>query len=50
MAAMKSYGNAIGLLFGVAMLAGCASTQVTQQTPLTAPGSRVQIRSGCMTS
>jgi hypothetical protein len=35
---MKSYANAIGLLFGVAMLAGCASTKVTEQTPLTAPG------------
>ena len=37
-ATMKSYANAIGLLFGVAMLAGCASTTVTQQTPMTAPG------------
>ncbi len=38
MAAMKSYANAIGLLFGVAMLAGCASSKVTEQTPMTAPG------------
>ena len=38
MAAMKSYANAIGFLFGMAMLAGCASTQVNQQTPTTAPG------------
>jgi len=38
MAAMKSYANAIGLLFGLAMLAGCASTKVTEQTPMTAPG------------
>ena len=35
---MKFYSKVIGLLFGLAMLAGCASTQVTQQTPLTAPG------------
>src|SRR6266481_6438052 len=38
MAAMKFYANAIGLLFGVAMLASCASTKVTEQTPLSAPG------------
>jgi hypothetical protein len=38
MAAMKSYASAIGLLFGLAMLAVCASTKVTEQTPLTAPG------------
>jgi hypothetical protein len=38
MAAMKSYSVAIGLLFGLAMLSGCASTKVTQQTPMTAPG------------
>jgi hypothetical protein len=38
MRVMKSYANAIGLLFGVAMLAGCASTKVTEQTPMTAPG------------
>ena len=38
MMVVKYYANAIGLLFGVAMLAGCASTNVTQQTPLTAPG------------
>ena len=38
MAAMKSYANAIWLLFGVATLAGCASTNVNQQTPMTAPG------------
>src|SRR5208283_2352839 len=38
LAVMKSCANAIGLLLGVAMLAGCASTNVTQQTPLTAPG------------
>jgi hypothetical protein len=37
-AAMKSYVNVIGLLLGVAMLAGCASTKVVEQTPLTAPG------------
>src|SRR5580692_4254925 len=37
MAAMKSYANAIGIFFWVAMLAGCASTNVTQQTPMTAP-------------
>ena len=35
---MKSYANAIGLLVGVAMLAGCASTNVTQQTRMTARG------------
>lgn len=38
MVAMKSYANAIGLLVGVAILAGCASTSVNQQTPMTAPG------------
>ena len=38
MAAMKSYANAIGLLVAVAVLAGCASTNVNQQTPMTAPG------------
>ena len=38
MALMKFYAKAIGLLFVVAMLAGCASTNVTQQTPMTAPG------------
>jgi len=35
---MKSYANAIGLIFVVVMLAGCASTSVTEQTPMTAPG------------
>ena len=38
MAVMKFYPKAIGLLLVVAMLAGCASTNVTQQTPMTAPG------------
>jgi hypothetical protein len=38
MAAMKSYSITVGFLFGLAMLAGCASTKVTQQTPMTAPG------------
>ncbi len=38
MATMKSYANAIGLLLGVAMLAACASTKVTEQTQMTAPG------------
>jgi len=38
MAVMKFYAKAIGLLLVVAMLAGCASTNVTQQTPMTAPG------------
>ena len=38
MAVMKSYANAIGLFFAAAMLAGCASTNVTQPTPITAPG------------
>ena len=38
MAVMKFDAKAIGLLFVVAMLAGCASTNVTQQTPMTAPG------------
>ena len=35
---MKSFAKAIGFLFAVTMLVGCASTNVTQQTPLTAPG------------
>jgi Domain of unknown function (DUF4410) len=38
MAAMKTYTRAIGLLLGVAMLAGCASTKVTDQTPITSLG------------
>jgi hypothetical protein len=38
MIVMKSFANAIGLLFLVVMLASCASTTVTQQTPMTAPG------------
>jgi Domain of unknown function (DUF4410) len=38
MLAMKSYANTIGPLVGVAMLAGCASTNVTQQTRMTAYG------------
>jgi hypothetical protein len=38
MAVMKFYAKAIGLLLVVAMLAGCASTNVTPQTPMTAPG------------
>jgi hypothetical protein len=37
-AAMKSFANTIKLLLGVAMLGGCASTKVTEQTPMTAPG------------
>jgi hypothetical protein len=35
---MKFYANAIGFFFVVAMLASCASTKVTEQTPMTAPG------------
>jgi hypothetical protein len=35
---MRSYAKAIGLLFLLAMLAGCASTKVTGETPMTAPG------------
>jgi hypothetical protein len=40
MALMKFHANAnaTGLLFAFAMLAGCASTSVTRQTPMTAPG------------
>jgi Domain of unknown function (DUF4410) len=38
MVTMKAYAKAMGFLFGVAMLAGCASTKVTEQTPLTALG------------
>jgi hypothetical protein len=34
---MKSYANAIGLLI-LTIMTGCASTNVTQQTPMTAPG------------
>ena len=37
MAVMKTY-SAIGSLVVMAMLAACASTKVTQQTPMTAPG------------
>ena len=36
--AMKSHAKAIGLLVGLAMLTGCASTTVNQQTPMTDPG------------
>ena len=36
MPGMKPYVTAIGLLFGLAMIAGCASTKVTQQTPMVA--------------
>ncbi|MFL6353950.1 MAG: DUF4410 domain-containing protein [Bryobacteraceae bacterium] len=35
---MKSYVNAIVLLFGAVMLTGCASTKVNEQTAMTAPG------------
>ena len=35
---MKSYASAIAFLFVVAMIASCATTKVTEQTPLTAPG------------
>src|SRR5271166_7186631 len=38
MAAMKSCAKAIELLVAVAMLAGCASTKVTGETPMSAPG------------
>jgi hypothetical protein len=38
MATMKSYSKAIGFLILLAMLAGCATTKVTDQTPMTAPG------------
>jgi len=34
---MKSCFNTIGCLFVAVMLAGCASTKVTDQTPMTAP-------------
>ena len=35
---MKSFGRIIICLFALVVLAGCASTKVTQQTPMTAPG------------
>lgn len=35
---MKYCANAIEVLFAVAMLVGCASTRVTEQTPMTGPG------------
>jgi Domain of unknown function (DUF4410) len=38
MALMKFYSSPTGLLFAFAMLAGCAATNVTQQTPMTARG------------
>ncbi len=38
MALMKHYAACLSLLAGIAMLAGCASTNVTQQTPMTAQG------------
>ena len=38
MCVMKICTNAVNFVFGFAMLAGCASTNVTRQTPMTAPG------------
>ena len=38
MAPMKSYAKKIGLFFVLVLLTGCASTNVTQQTPMTAAG------------
>jgi hypothetical protein len=38
MAVMKCYAKATGLLFALAMLAGCASTTVTRRTPMTTRG------------
>ena len=38
MAAMKKYALCTWLTFTLAVLGGCASTNVTQQTPMTAPG------------
>src|SRR5258708_8799427 len=38
MLVMKSYVYAIGFVLAVTMLAGCASTNVNQQTPMSAPG------------
>ncbi len=35
---MKSYARMFGFLFLVAMLAGCATTKVNEQTPMTSPG------------
>src|SRR5215472_13881877 len=38
MAAMKKYALCTWLTFTLAVLGGCASTKITQQTPMTAPG------------
>ena len=38
MPAMKPSPKVIGFIFAIAVLAGCASTKVTEQTPMTAPG------------
>src|SRR5580704_4754141 len=38
MLVMKSYVYAIGFVLAVTMSAGCASTNVNQQTPMSAPG------------
>jgi Domain of unknown function (DUF4410) len=38
MAAMKSHIRSLGFFALLAMLAGCASTKVTDQTPMSAPG------------
>jgi hypothetical protein len=35
---MKHYFRATLIFFALAMLAGCASTNVTQQTPMESPG------------
>ena len=35
---MRFCAHTTGFLFAIVMLAGCASTNVTQQTPVTAPG------------
>ncbi len=35
---MMTHGRALSFLFALILLAGCASTQVTQQTPVVSPG------------
>ena len=47
---MITRNRAISILFALAVLSGCASTKVTQQTPGRARGSPAPIKSGSTTS
>ena len=47
---MKSISRTVLFFFALTVLAGCASTNVTQQTPTTTRGSHGPIGSGSTTS